>query len=83
MKYSKQTGMNFKNGDRLVISVISKFVEPTRQKEFNFGGVIELNNGKSMLSTVSARFKIEAMRHFEAVAKELDGTLNIKTVREI
>ena len=72
--------MKLKHNEKLVVS---KFAPVTRKKEFNFGGVIELNSGKSMLSTVSARFKIEAMRHFEAAAKELGGTLNIKTVKEI
>lgn len=72
--------MKLKKGEK---QLFSKFAEVTRKREFNFGGVIELKNGKSVLSTVQVRFKIEAMRHFEAVANELGGTLNIKTVKEI
>ena len=74
----KLSTMKLNKGERLVTT---KFAQTTRKLEYNFGAVIELKDGKSLLSTTTARYKIEAMKHFEDIARSNGGTVNIKTVR--
>lgn len=70
--------MKLRKGESLVEN---KFAASNKQREFKFGGVIEVD-GKSFLSTTFGTRR-EAIQTLEKEAKKLKGALNLKTVQAL